>query len=214
VTTIINWLLAIGCLLVGSGVGLWGLTEVNKTLVIWFIGVPGALCLVLAAGLEFQKFATSDGKANSVSNADSRAYVFVVDADISNPVGSPPTMAVNIKNTGRTPANELTWRAKFEIRPIGERDKVKLDSDAVGVKQTLPPGEYLSYKYTFPAWDKNLDEMLAAESAAIYATGEIRYKDINGMTHFTDYLLMTGGRFGIKSGIAPGKFGNVWVKSD
>lgn len=78
-------------------------------------------------------------------------------------------MAVNIKNSGCTPAIELTWRAKFEVRPIGDADKIVLDSSAAGVKQVLPPGESLSYKYTFPTWDSRIDEMLAAETVAIFA---------------------------------------------
>ena len=105
--TIINWLIAIGCLLIGSGIGIWGLTDVNKTITIWLIGIPGAVCLVIAAGLELQKIVWGG------VSTENRAYVFVTDADIANPAGSPPTMAVNIKNTGRTPALELTWRAKF-----------------------------------------------------------------------------------------------------
>jgi hypothetical protein len=123
-------------------------------------------------------------------------------------------MAVNIENTGRTPALDLTWRAKFEVRLIADRDKVALDPGPTGVKQVLPSGKSLSYKYTFPTWDPKIDEMLASETAAIFAVGEIRYKDSDGIDRFTDYLLMSGGRFGIKSGIAPGKWGTIKINSD
>ena len=66
-------------------------------------------------------------------------------------------MIVNAKNTGQTPAYDLTWRAKFSVQKIGEGHKAVLDSDKEGVKQTLPPGEVLSYKYSFPKWDPQLD---------------------------------------------------------
>ena len=122
-------------------------------------------------------------------------------------------MIVNAKNTGQTPAYDLTWRAKFSVQKIGEGHKAVLDSDKEGVKQTLPPGEVLSYKYSFPKWDPQLDALLASETAAIFAVGEIRYKDHRGVDRHTDYLLMSGGRFAMKSGIAPWPFrhceGNV-----
>jgi len=211
-SSLINWLVAIGCMLIGSGVGVWGLTDVNKSIAIWLIGFPGAVCLVVALGFEFQKIASDGNKPNE--GTDRRAYVFVTDGDVANPAGGIATVFVNIKNTGQTPARDLTWRAKFEVRMIGDEHKIVLDPDAVGVKQTLPPGESLSYKYTFPTWDFKIDALLAAETAAIFALGEIRYKDNAGVDRFTDYLLKSGGRFGIKTGVSPGKFATVEIKSN
>ena len=152
--------------------------------------------------------------AVSPDGSSGRAYVFVTDGFVETPAGGTPTVAVNIKNTGQTPAVDLTWRAKFEVHLIGDERKIALEPDAIGVKQVLPPGESLSYKYTFPAWDSKIDALLAAETAAIFAVGEIRYRDNAGISRFTDYLLKSGGRFEIKTGIGPGRFGAVDVKSN
>jgi hypothetical protein len=54
---LIGWLVSAGFCAVGIAAGLWGLTEVSKTIVIWIVGIPGAICLVIALGLELQNLA-------------------------------------------------------------------------------------------------------------------------------------------------------------
>jgi hypothetical protein len=53
----IGWLVAIGGILIGAAIAVWGYTELSKTITIWLIGFPGAVCLVIAAGIELQRIA-------------------------------------------------------------------------------------------------------------------------------------------------------------
>ena len=206
------WLVIFGPLLIGLAACIY-YGGGNKSLAVW-MGFGGGLLLLLAVTVQLQEDVWKEQADSPPKDNPRRAYVYVTDGDVANPPGGIVTVAVNIKNTGQTPALELTWRAKFEVQLIGNEEKIKLDPDAVGVKQTLPPGESLSYKYSFPTWDPAIDALLASEKAAIFAIGEIRYKDSDGIDRFTDYLLKSGGRFPISTGIGPGKFGAVKIKSN
>jgi hypothetical protein len=55
---LIGWPAGIGFLCIGAAIGVWNFTEINKTVVLWSIGVPGAILIVFGAGFEIQKFAT------------------------------------------------------------------------------------------------------------------------------------------------------------
>lgn len=104
-----------------------------------------------------------------------RAYVSVSDADLSDVTSAnAPTVAVNIKNTGRTPAYELTWRANFLFTKFPVSKEIKLDRKKVAPKFVLAPGGVLSYKWTFPEWKMEWSEMISKGDAAIFAIGEIR----------------------------------------
>jgi hypothetical protein len=117
-------------------------------------------------------------------------------------------MFMNIKNTGQTPAQKLTWRAKFVVaKGDDDTDLFAMDPTAIGVPIDLPPGNSLSYKYTFDNWRPEFDVFLERHELFIFAFGEIRYTDAFGRERFTDYRLKSSGRFGDGTGIAPGKFG-------
>jgi hypothetical protein len=133
-----------------------------------------------------------------------RAYVSVSDANISDVTGAnAPTVAINIKNTGLTPAYDLTWRAIFGVTEYPITREIRLDRKKVASTIVLPPGGVLSYKWTFPEWKKEWSEMISKGDAAIFAIGEITYNDAFGKTRFTKYRLIHGG----DSMVSPGKFG-------
>jgi len=133
-----------------------------------------------------------------------RAYVSVSDAEISDLTGeNAPTVAVTIKNTGVTPAYGLTWRATFAAREFPAIQEIVLDRTKVAPEIVLPPGEVLSYKWTFTDWKDEWSKRIAKGDAAIFAVGEIFYKDAFGNSHFTKYRLIHGG----DSMVSPGKFG-------
>lgn len=133
-----------------------------------------------------------------------RAYVSVSDASLSDVTGAnAPTVAVNIKNTGLTPAYDLTWRAIFAVTGFPVTKEIRLDRKKVAPKIVLPPGGVLSYKWTFPEWKKEWSEMISKGDAAIFAIGEITYKDAFGKSRSTKYRLIHGG----DSMVSPGKFG-------
>lgn len=209
----VGWLAALGCMFIGAAVSVWGYTEFSRTVTIWIIGVPGAMCLVVGAALELQKFAPSTDKPKAKENTQ-RAYVLPDNSEVTNIAGSPVTAIVNIRNSGQTPAYELTWRVRFVVATVEYESKIQIERDTPASSQTLPPGNYLSYTYTFPEWDSTFDDLLSEEKGGIYCVGEIRYKDIDGQPHSVDYLLRSGGRFGVKTGTSPGRFSTVHIKSD
>lgn len=133
-----------------------------------------------------------------------RAYVSVSNADISDLTGGDaPTVSVTIKNTGITPAYDLTWRATFAARDFPAPQEIVLDRNKVAPKTDLAPGDVLSYKWTFTEWKKEWAIKIAEGNAAIFAVGEILYKDAFGNSHSTKYRLIHGG----DSMVGPGKFG-------
>lgn len=207
----ITWLPIIGGVLFGLGVAIWGFPGGSKTYAIW-IGFAGAVVLAFGFCLHLQKIAwTEDGPK---VDEGKRAYVYFVDGDVVHADGSSPTMTVVIQNTGQSPAHELTWRAKFEVRGASDGGLVQIEPEVKGAPQTLAPGARLSYQFTFPEWPPQVDDFIANEKSAIFSVGEIRYKDIYGIDRYTDYRLISGGRFGIKTGISPGKFGMAYIKSN
>lgn len=208
---LIGWLASAGFCAISVAAGLWGLTEVSKTVAIWGVGVPGAFCLVVAAGLEFQRSIPSPSAPEKMSEStvqQLRANVLVDSAEVSNEPGKKPTMVVNIRNAGQTPAKEVTWRAKFVVaKGDGDTSQLALDPDAIGVPVDLAAGNFLSYKYSFDNWRPEFDAFLEGHEIYIYAVGEIRHLDVFGNKRFTDYRLRSSGRFADPNGIAPGKFG-------
>ena len=133
-----------------------------------------------------------------------RAYVLVSDAD-TGPVGTAaPAMAVTIKNTGQTPAYELSWRAKFVLaRPTPRDEDFALDRDKRAPTVTLAPGSTLSYKYAFADWKPQFGPLVEKGGLAIFAIGEVLYRDAFGERRFTRYRLISGGG----TDVTPGKFG-------
>jgi len=182
---------------------------------IWF-GFFGAVCLLLLFALQLTDHEISKRNLSHAkpSIGAARAYISIFQADVSHPIGSPPTMSITIKNTGRSYAMDLTWRAKFDVRLVADADKVVFDTVVPTTKQNLPPDGALSYQYTFSNWEPRADEQLASELIRIFAIGEVRFKDEDGIDRFVDYRLMSGGRFGIKSGVSPGKFGVDKISSN
>jgi hypothetical protein len=112
-----------------------------------------------------------------------------------------------VKNTGQTPAYGLSWRATFAAREVPVTEEIPLDRTKKAAALNLPSSGVLSYKWTFTEWEKGWNERIAKGNAAIFAIGEISYKDAYGVQRFTKYRLIHGG------GVAktPGKFGpDMW----
>jgi hypothetical protein len=206
----IGWLVALGCMFIGVFVGVWGYTEFNRTVAIWIVGFPGAVCLLIAAGLELQKV----GAEPAPKDNPLRAYVFTDHSEVIHAPGKAPTAIVTIKNSGQTPAYELTWQAEFLVVSVEHENQISMDLNNPATKQILVQGGFLSYTFTFPNWEARFDELLSQEKIAIYSVGKILYKDIDGKERFTSYIMRSGGRFGTKAGIAPDMFGTISVKSN
>ena len=213
--TAVIWLLVIGPMLIGLGAAIWWESG-SKVVGLWTGFVPGAFVLIIAAALQAQIIVSKPEIVDSPKDNPLRAYVFTDMNEVIHEPGHPAKVILHIKNSGQTPAYDLTWRARFSVASIELEDQVAVNPDSSATKQILAQGGFLAYVFTFAEadWDPRFDGLLREEKAAIYGAGQIRYKDIDGKERYTDYLLKSGGRFGTKSGIAPGKFGIISVKSN
>jgi hypothetical protein len=168
------------------------------------------VCFLLVGAIQIQEaiWKAESGKPTDPAVVDQlRAYVHVHDGDVIHTPDSPPTVSVVVKNTGKTPALDFTWRAVFVLADVNGGDQIAPDPNAIPTKGVLAPDGIASYRYTFPSWDKKFDEMLRTGTALFFAVGEMCYKDKFGNDRFTNYRLISGGRFGTSSGISPGKWG-------
>src|SRR5665648_134813 len=209
-TMLLFWLPLIASILLG-GVAASDWYGGSKILGLW-LAFAGVILLLLTATIQINQSIRDDESFRGAKESapdketviDKRAYVAISDAWISDlTTETPPTVAVTIKNTGVTPAYDLSWRAIFAAREFPASEEVVLDRTKDAPTIILPPGEVLSYKWTFDQWGKEWNERIFNGSAAIFAIGEISYKDAFGNPHFTKYRLIHGG----DSMVSPGKFG-------
>jgi hypothetical protein len=197
----IFWLPILGGLLLG-GFAVGEIYSGDKIRALWF-SFFGVISFLLVLALQIQQFILK-AKDDSVSENADRAYVFAVDAGISTPLGdSAPTVFVTIKNTGRTPAYDLVWRAIFMLRSFPTDGPFDLDRSKDAPKQVLPPEGSLYYQWVFTDWKPEFSASIKSGKAAVFAVGEITYKDSFGKPHFTKYRLIHGG----DAMLAEGKLG-------
>lgn len=200
--------------IVGAGIFItWGITawySGGKVHAIWLL-FGGAVCLLLLGAIQWQEDVSKPNEAGAqkpteTEVAKTRAYVSPSDAGFVIPTdNSAPTVFVVIKNTGQTPAYDLTWRAKFSIGNFPNLEGFQLDRQKIAPKSVLPPGQTLFYQWTFTEWKKEFGGQIAKGDAAAFAFGEISYKDAFGNSRFTKYRLIHGG----DSLAPPGKFGTA-----
>ena len=206
-TALLFWLPLIASILLG-GVAASAWYGGDKTFGLW-LAFAGVVLLLLTGALQIhQRLSDNVDSANSGPDKSTviaqRAYVAVSDADISDlSVETSPTVSVVIKNTGATPAYDLSWRATFAAREFPTTDEILLDRAKEAPTIILPPSGVLSYKWTFDQWGKDWNKKISKGTAAIFAIGEISYKDAFGNPHFTKYRLIHGG----DTLVSPGKFG-------
>lgn len=199
------WLPALGTMLLGGfAVGAW--YGGNKIHALWY-GFFGTVFLLLLVVLQIQSALNSSERRDRLPDdpdvVTQRAYISVVDAEISALDDSvPPTVQVVIKNTGRSPAHSLTWRAIFAARELPLDVDVPLDRTIRAATYDLGAGNTLFYKWTFTEWAEGWNEKINKGEAVILAIGEISYKDSFGFNRVTKYRLIHGGN----NATTPGKF--------
>jgi hypothetical protein len=191
----------IGLLLIATAITIYW-SDGSVSLALWTL-VSGVIWLALTGGFQTQKIIWKASETEP-RPADA-AYVSVVDGDVAHTIGSPPTVALVVRNTGQTEARNVTWRATFAVAPVDA--EIPLDRTRVAPSTVLAPGGTLSYRYTFETWNPQWDALLKAETFAIIAVGEINYQDRYGNYWPSTYRFISGGAFGRSTGIAPGKFG-------
>lgn len=141
-----------------------------------------------------------------------RAYVFINGIIIGNISGVPPSNAIrqtpipfgpwvfqpekgpvvmiSLKNSGQTPAYEVTYRATLGYReyPLGEKPLVPAPLPPFSSKSTMPPGAIAGHEFEFPApLDDARIDALKKGTAAIYVFGKIFYRDAFKKKRFSNF---------------------------
>ena len=155
----IFWLPLVGGTLLAFAVGAW--YGLDKSAGVW-LGFSGFVCFLLLAALQIQQVISASDKLSAPDGiVAQRAYVSVVDAELSTLSGDGhPTVSVTIRNTGQTPAYDLSWRATFAAREVPVTAEIPFDTVKEAPAMTLPSGGSLFYKWTFPAWGSTWDERI------------------------------------------------------
>jgi hypothetical protein len=190
----------------------WGFTNGHRTSALW-MGVGGVGMLVVAMALHVQQNiwkADASAPAPTVAEMNQgRAYISVVDGEVVYTPGKSPTVALVLRNTGRTEARDVKWISNFTLAsasadvPLGRRDEIP--------KISLPPHGTHSYQFTLENWDTEWEPSLKAGTVAIVAAGEIEYIDVYGNHWSESYRLVSGGVYGRNSGVVAGKIGRLRV---
>jgi hypothetical protein len=120
---------------------------------------------------------------------DQRAWVGVsgVTANVKN--DEPATFSIKIKNTGKTPANNVTGICRFEIVPQnGFPDFTKLRSLSGETKNIIPPLHDVTLTFdTGFCITNDVINQVTNGMMQTYIYGVIRYHDIFGYRHWTTF---------------------------
>jgi hypothetical protein len=156
------------------------------------------LTLVLAAGTLFLWLATKRLVRGSEKTAERqlRAYVLVSSARVQDfGVERPPRVEVVIKNSGQTPAFDLSpWAGivigefPLNIELVHPPPEIKKSQAILGAEDTTGHLTQAGRALT-----KIETDMIISGAKAIYVFGEIKYRDIFKIERTTRYRMMYGG---------------------
>jgi hypothetical protein len=188
---IIGWLVSAGFCALGVAAALWGLTELNKTIVIWFVAVPGAFLLIIAAGLEFQELSRVKPELTEIERRQLRAYVTltkIVQIPLIPEVGKPFEIKVEFMNTGKSPARKVTGHCVNEGIKRGEKPSFNYSTiepsllgsmaqDVPHFIELFPIGSRSEPGRKNVPIDADLMQTITSEDYRIYVHGRWDYED-------------------------------------
>jgi hypothetical protein len=187
--SVVSWLVAVGSIAIGAAIGVWGLTDVNRTFVIWLIGIPGVICLVIALGFELQKYSTSDAEdpQRATQVEESRANIKLV-YFFTTPIQDRPQDPLKgyaaqalLKNFGKTDARGTRVAISYKFLTASD----PFPSDAELAAPEFPPDaatadvardvEFASDPKFF---EMGVFDDVRSGRIRIMLFGEVRYADI------------------------------------
>lgn len=161
----------------------------------WIGGISGSLVLI-ALGLAYQ----ANRIARDTAKRQLRAYVGLRSPKIEGTaVGQHPKVSLEFQNAGQSPALQLTIQIALGVDhfPQPQRAHDALPAEAKSVAVVLPGSSAKhSLESTGPALTKVEIDAIRGGTAAIYCFGVVKYCDIFGTPHQTDFRLMMGGDVG------------------
>lgn len=148
------------------------------------------------------------------ANRQLRAYVIYQKSDGIDLENTVQNFRVVIKNSGQTPAYDVTHKAAYILRVDNptqefiEKIARELIAKAPGSICVLGGGEQLTLP-SAPGFTLTPEQLAGIRSGTIvvYLVGEIRYVDIFGDSHLTTYCLVQGGNIDSR-GLVTAPFGN------
>jgi hypothetical protein len=137
------------------------------------------------------------------SEKELRAYVFTNGAkgEMMNDKSGRYSVRVEVRNFGLTPAYGLSgWMTVFVDDFASEREILSLPHGSEMVETVLPPGGVCFYHaYTHQPITREL-KAIAGSARAIYAYGEIHYRDIFGVERFARFRIKCAGERNLNTG--------------
>lgn len=124
--------------------------------------------------------------------------------------GLNPRVSVTFKNDGQTPAHDVVCHGNIAFQPFPlDVELPALDFDGVHrSREPLGPGSPRTIHEKSICLAPGSVALLKAGTWALYAFGEVRYKDIFGESHMTKYRLFMGGEAGMDIGLIAYHEGN------
>jgi hypothetical protein len=134
-----------------------------------------------------------------------RAYVMIENAHIDGlDVGHFPRAALTLKNTGTTPAYNLTHWCAMGFAPFPLEGAVPDSGEEIPLPpRPLAPGSIINTWATVgqnPPMNLATLNAMRAGTHALYIVGQIQYDDGFGNRRETEFLLFCGGNIGILEG--------------
>jgi len=144
-----------------------------------------------------------------------RAYVLPTAAHFERfAVGDVPVADVTIKNSGQTPAYDLTvWaRVGTDVFPISKEatETWPVDHSDDLAPRVLGPGSEMHAvpRFGMPLNQETVDA-LRKGLMALYVQGEVTYRDAFNRPHTSRFFLFGGGSIGFNGNLASFRYGNT-----
>lgn len=172
--------------------------------VTWFLSAAVAVGTLLQFGALIVIILTTRNQLRAYVMIESVAIVGIAE-------GRKPDVHITIKNSGQTPARNVTHWSKlgFSTFPEIAEPVPRRDSDETLPESTMAPGGTLGI---ITGIDRELNaatiKAIKDQSYALYVLGEIRYTDAFGKHRETDFLLFCTGHLADSGSAASYKKGN------
>jgi hypothetical protein len=171
----------------------------------WQVGADVAIAgftfvLLAVSGFQGWLLKQSVDLARNTSEKQLRAYIVCAGGEMNDARELNTSLTITAKNTGQTPAREVTMLTQFTIRDPGWNGPFELDSEAASMS-VLGPGMELENSKTFEV-PEEMRKLLAEGKKVIWIWGTVRYKDVFGVDRYTNFRFLEGGANGFHAGTA------------
>jgi len=177
----------------------------------WSLSDKIAVIASVVAFLQFLALIATVFVMRRTAERQLRAYIMVDTARIDNlKVGEKPVAHLTFKNSGQTPAREVShWCAMgFDTFPHRIPIKSVDEDEEFNPRPLAPQGVIHTRTDERRALNQATMDAIVEGTYAVYVVGQIRYFDAFGVRRETDFMLYAGGPIGVGGDLAGYKTGN------